>query len=257
VAKKKKQPVGELASIDQTPLHNVKAVRLDAIPTLEDVKYFGGGPAALRPFARRYHHAPCSLCNSQCCCEKVCINVVDLARMALALGVRAEQVVTLSTEHKSTITIPALIDGQRTHMLLRQVPTEGLTRPACHMLARPGGQLRCGVHSVRPGVCRAYPFRFYTDRGNYFYVGLPFLCPISWALAPAARHTIENEIVNWRRENDAAERAVRRWNATRGNEDAASFFAWAIESGGRYLGLDPRPYLIRSQQPGRLRPRLW
>lgn len=259
MAKKKqhKPAASEPAAIDQTPLHNIKAVRIDAVPTLDDVKYFGGGPAVLRPFARRYHPAPCSLCNSECCCEKVCINIVDLARLVLVLGVAPEHVVTLDTEHRSTITIPALIAGTRTHMLLRRVPTAGLARPACHMLARPGGQLRCGVHGVRPGVCRAYPFRFYTDRGNYFYVGLPFLCPINWALAPAARRTIEREIVTWRRENDAAERAVRRWNAGRGSEDAASFFSWAIEFGGRYLGLDPRPYLIERQGPSRLRPALW
>ena len=256
MAKKKQAAVAPVA-IDQTPLHNVKDVRIVAVPTLDAIKFFGAGPDALRPFARRFHPSPCSRCNSVCCCEKVCINIVDLARLVIALGVRAEQVVTLNSEHQSTITIPALIGGRRMHMLLRQEPFEGLAQPACHMLARPGGQLRCGVHAVRPGVCRAYPFRFFTDRGDFYYVGLPYLCPINWALAPAARHAIEREIVTWRRENDAAERMVRKWNRTRGDEDAASFFAWAIERGGRYLGLDPRPYLIAALQPSRLRKALW
>ncbi|MBN2361289.1 MAG: YkgJ family cysteine cluster protein, partial [Deltaproteobacteria bacterium] len=211
---RRRPAAGEPVAIDQTPLHSVRDVRIVGVPTLGAIKFFGTGPAALRPFARRFHPAPCSLCNSVCCCEKVCINIVDLARLVIALGVRADQVVTLTTEHKSTITIPALIGGQRTHMLLRQEPVEGLARPACHMLARPGGQLRCGVHAVRPGVCRAYPFRFFTDRGDFFYVGLPHLCPINWALAPSARRAIEREIVAWRRENDAAERMVRRWNRT-------------------------------------------
>ncbi|MFH1811054.1 MAG: YkgJ family cysteine cluster protein [Pseudomonadota bacterium] len=245
------------APLTSSRLTHVKDVRITRVPTPQSVKMYGKSPSVLRPMAARYHTAPCSQCDSRCCQEKVCVNIVDLARMVLYLGVAPEELVVLDPEHQSTLTIPALIQGTAHHMLLRRVPTEGLPMPACHMVAYPGGHRRCGIHSVRPGVCRAYPFSFYTDRGRFFYVGLPVLCPISWALTDEARRALELEIVAWRDQNDHAERHIKRWNREHGDEGAGAFFRFAVEKGALKLGIDPRPYLLANTASGFTRKRLW
>jgi len=239
-------------------LRRVRAVKVVHLPTPSEVGIGARGPAALRPRAGEYHTTPCTLCDSRCCCARICINVVDLARLVLILRVAPEDLLILDAEHETPLTLPATVAGRPVHMILRRIPTEGLELPACHMLARPGGALRCGVHGLRPGICRAYPFQFKTDRSDeVFSVGPATLCPRQWAVGPAVRRAVEQEILTWRRENDAAERIVGRWNAEHGAEDAVAFFAFAIERAARYLKLDPRPYHAARAVGTGLGERIW
>lgn len=240
-----------------TPMHQLKSVRIVKVPRPQDVGLFADGPSVLHPMAKNYSTSPCAACNSVCCSEKVCINIVDLARLVLLLGVAPEDVIDFAPEHQSSLTIAPVINGQSQHMLLKQIEVPELDEPVCHMIARPGGKLRCGVHGVRPGICRAYPFQFYTDKDEFYYVGLPFLCPSSWALETKQRKAIEQEIVTWRNENDFAERAVKKWNREQPDDDVSSFFRYAIEKGARKLNLDPRPYLLANRKRGFSKTRLW
>ena len=238
-------------------MHKLREVRIVSVPRPEDLGLFNEGPSVLRPFEGRYSTSPCADCDSRCCMEKVCINIVDLARLVILLGVKPEELITFNPKHQSSLTIAPIVGGQTAHMLLRQMQVPELPNPVCHMVARPGGQLRCGVHSVRPGVCRAYPFRFYTDRDEFYSVGLPFLCPSDWALPTKQRKAIEQEIVNWRNENDYAERQVKAWNRDRSDDDQAAFFRFAVEKGARKLKLDARPYLFANRPRGFTKTRLW
>ena len=247
----------QVKSAATTAMHHLKSVRIVKVPRPEDVGLFADGPSVLHPLAKQYSTSPCAACDSRCCSEKVCINIVDLARLVLLLGVAPEDVIDFAPDHKSTLTIAPIIEGLSQHMLLKQIKVPELDEPVCHMIARPGGHLRCGVHGVRPGICRAYPFQFYTDKGEFYYVGLPYLCPSSWALSNKARKSIEQQIVTWRNENDFAERAVKKWNRERGDDDVNSFFRYAIEKGARKLKLDARPYLHARRRRGFSKGRLW
>lgn len=219
-------------------MQRAKSIRVVDVPTPAAVELYGDRPAFLNPFAGKFSEAPCTQCPALCCQNKILVSAIDLARLVIQLEVPPQLLVDLDPAFALDQILAPRLNGVPQHMVLKQVDIPELGNKACHLLLRPNGQLRCGAYDSRPGPCRGYPFRFYTDSGDHFFIGDPVLCPVNWALTPQARREQEEKLLQWGREMSMANIIVRAWNRQTRLRTADAFFDFAVVRGARALGLD-------------------
>ncbi|HNV70675.1 MAG TPA: YkgJ family cysteine cluster protein, partial [Candidatus Ozemobacteraceae bacterium] len=124
---------------------------------------------------------PCLDCAVSCCqAFRIYVTAFDLSRISQRLGVAPSefclpvQCAGDNLDHRHL----AFSLGAEEHFLL------GLRRrrQGCLFLMRIGHQRRCGIHDVRPLVCRSYPLAPYRQKP---VMARQALCPRPWVLNDA------------------------------------------------------------------------
>lgn len=219
------------------------------------LSYSRGNPQVqlTAPGSANQAQLPCMACQGLCCQQSVAINVVDLARLVVLLGVVPKDVVELAAAQNPYLA-PVLLEGRSTPVELRLKTTE---QEYCSLLVDIGGQKRCGVYAIRPGGCRVFPFEFAVGAWKHrLGSGDCDLCGQSWSGGKQQIMQWQQDIGVWLRENAAASRIVQKWNSKNtGGEQA--FYPFVIKKAARYLKMNPRVYLERVKPQSRFTRRLW
>ena len=193
--------------------------------------------------------APCLDCTSYCCRARVVINVPDLVRLAGPLGIHPSSLCDL-TEADSRNGEPALIGDTPKHMVLRRAEDDH-----CQLLLSVDGQRRCGVHAIRPGICRVYPFSY--TRGTTRYELGHVMCPTEWVLSTERQDRVLDDVESYEQDRALDRRIVREFNARPAEERTArAFWEHAMREGGASLGQDVS-FMFREAPRTRLKPALW
>ena len=193
--------------------------------------------------------APCLDCTAYCCRARVVINVPDLLRLCVPLGLAPSSLCNLE-EADSRNGEPIMIGDTPRHMVLRKAEDEH-----CQLLMTVDGQRRCGVHALRPGICRVYPFSY--DRGSTTYELGYVRCPTEWLLAKDRQDAVLDDIEAYEQSRAVDRRVVRRFNALPLEERSPqAFWACALREGGAELGTDVSLF-FRPPPRTQLKQRLW
>ncbi|MFZ2958834.1 MAG: YkgJ family cysteine cluster protein [Candidatus Ozemobacteraceae bacterium] len=126
---------------------------------------------------------PCAACVANCCgAFRIFLSPFDLYRLSDTLCVPAVKLclpVQLCAENADHLPWSFSL-GEEERFLL------SLRRRSNHCLFQMnvGGMRRCGVHAIRPLVCRGYPFHWDGRRLNRVR---QFLCPAEWVLTSNER----------------------------------------------------------------------
>jgi Fe-S-cluster containining protein len=169
-------------------------------------------PALYRPSA-----APCPSCPARCCSSRVEVSLPDVARLCHRLAVPFSAAFELVADGMRPF---PLAEGPRAAVLRRD--PDGY----CQYLLRAGGELRCGVHPLRPATCRLYPFTFRV--GDQRLGPRHIRCPVPFGLGP------KDEAALRRQARSAAEDWARHvawidaWAAEPGPRDLASVLAYVV-----------------------------
>jgi len=119
----------------------------------------------------------CTRCQAFCCRRlDIHLSAADVARLAAALDVPGESFVELAlVEGSSADSFLLSATGPEYELVLaRRAGGAGETDDCVFLLQLQDGSRRCGVHALRPLVCRCYPF-FLEDM--LLRVDADHLCP--------------------------------------------------------------------------------
>ena len=129
---------------------------------------------------------PCRDCNQGCCAEfTVFVTPFDLRRIAGALDLPSDRFVTplpCTRQHAGYRPYAFSLGGRRRFLL-----TLRRRRVGCLFLLRFGKLGRCGIHSLRPRMCRCYPYS--AEDGEIREIAQS-RCPPGKELSPADRREI-------------------------------------------------------------------
>lgn len=192
---------------------------------------------------------PCHTCTSECCRARVVLNVADLARLVVPLRLPASSICDL-TECDSRNGEPILIGDTPKHIVLRKSDDD-----FCSLLLTVDGRRRCGVHAIRPGICRIYPFSF--DRGRIRYEIGYVACPTQWLVSKPRQDEILDDVERHEQDRALDRRVVRKWNRRPAEERTVSaFWGFAVQEVGRALRMDVSSF-FRVPPRTQLKPPLW
>jgi len=137
-----------------------------------------------RPVSLPAHGSPCAACATLCCgAFRIFLSPFDLVRLSRALELPPECIclpVQLCAENADHAPWSFSL-GEEERFLI------GLRRKSghCLFLMNLSGNRRCGVHALRPLVCRSYPWRVEHRR---LHRVRQWLCPTDWPLTAEERH---------------------------------------------------------------------
>ena len=193
--------------------------------------------------------APCLDCTAYCCRARVIINVPDLVRLAGPLGIHPHSLCDL-TEADSRNGEPVLIGDTPKHMILRKAEDDH-----CQLLMTVDGNRRCGVHGIRPGICRIYPFSY--QRGATKYELGHVMCPTEWLMTPQRQNAALDDVETYEQDRVVDRRIVRAFNERPADaRTPAAFWEHAMREGGKVLGQDVS-FMFRERPRTTLKPALW
>jgi len=192
--------------------------------------------------------APCSTCHGECCKARVIMNIPDLIRLAAPLQVHPSSLCDL-TEVESRHGEPVNIGEAHKHIVLRKRDDN-----FCALLLDVDGHRRCGVHSLRPSICRIYPFGY--ERGQVSYSIGAYICPTPWIVSTDRRNQILDDVERYEQDRALDRRLVRRFNALPDQERTVNaFWDFAMRQGASELDYDIRYITDRPREL--LGKRLW
>lgn len=151
---------------------------------------------------------PCHDCSVACCrAFRIYLTSFDLQRIVLTLGVAAADIClpvqcageNLDHRHLSF----SLGEEERFLLALRR------NRRGCLFLMKIGATQRCGIHQVRPLVCRSYPL---IASGRHLMMARQALCPSPWVLSSAHRKDFQNLQKQRERESFLFQAVLERWH---------------------------------------------
>jgi Fe-S-cluster containining protein len=154
---------------------------------------------------------------------------VEAVRLSSTLQVPLDDVVTRvagADAHHPWFTVPIPVDGAWVTLALRQ--TE---RGECTFLHHVGTRGRCAVHSLRPGICRGYPYAV-EEGGERRFVGDQSICPRAWMVDDAAVRRVRADFANWHADLAAERALVKRFS--RRAESRRTWDAWVELVGGAH-----------------------
>jgi Fe-S-cluster containining protein len=193
--------------------------------------------------------APCVDCHAECCRARVVLNVADLVRLVAPLQIPPSSACDL-VECDTRNGEPILIGETPKQIVLRKAEDE-----FCVFLLKVDGHRRCGVHALRPGICKIYPFSW--ERGTMSYQMGYVACPSLWVVGDERRNEVLDDVESHEHDRVLDRKLVRRWNERSAEERTPqAFWRFALMEGARALGVDVG-YLKRPQPRTRLKPALW
>jgi Fe-S-cluster containining protein len=180
----------------------------------------------------------------------VIINVCDLVRLVAPLGMEPSSMCDL-TETDSRNGEPVLIGDTKKHMVLRHRDSD-----FCQLLLEIDGQQKCGVHAIRPQICRIYPFSY--QRGSMRYEMGHIVCPTEWVVSDEMTQNVLDAIETHEQDRATDRRIVRQWNEETPEEERtpARFWRYAMKAAGEALNVDVA-YLFEEPARSRLKEKLW
>jgi Fe-S-cluster containining protein len=177
------------------------------------------------------------------------MNVCDLVRLCVPLQVPPPAVCALEP-CETRNGAPILVGDQPRHITLRK-DASGF----CSLLIKGFGFVRCGVHALRPAICRIYPFSF--ERGATRYQMGMIGCPTLWLVDEPRRNAVLDDVESHEHDRVLDRKVVRRWNRLpREERTEAWFWVWALAQAGAEMGVDVSPFL-EPKPRSRLKPALW
>jgi Fe-S-cluster containining protein len=158
--------------------------------------------------------APCKGCDSRCCGLRAYMSIPEAVRMAFVLGIPLTFFIEVAIEGEDLELDErwggALhVDGGRAQLsFLRDPETK-----VCRHVVRPGETTsHCGVYSLRPGICRLYPYAFEAPDGTEHAIGSQDRCPVFWMFDEPARAQLERDWEAWQADLAVDAAWVKAWN---------------------------------------------
>lgn len=230
-------------------------LRILSMPDLDEARGAANLPRALQRHSHSTH--PCGACNAACCrTASVELTTVEALRLAFGALLSLDAVVQrmsvpageARTPRLASRPIP-LVDGAVVLRLRHSV------LGGCTFITHVLDQSRCGVHALRPGVCRFYPFHFQAGGQNY-QVGNGSLCPTQWVRTDALETALARDVRQWRKDLRMEARLLKQWKAAGGARGQWHHYAaFAMAFAQREMGLSA-PVVVERQGRG-LGKRLW
>jgi Fe-S-cluster containining protein len=189
---------------------------------------------------------PCNHCDGACCSLLVQVSNVEAWRLALNLAVSIDDVVNVKPYvPKNAFSLSSrpfsLDDGPHT-LELKSVGE----KPRCTFFMDIGGRGRCGVHGLRPSICRLFPYEF-EYKELRLKTGTQSRCPISWLKDDAAERSLQRDVDQALLDAEEETRVIAAWDATEGDRSWGAFCSFVQRELGPYLGVveDPLQPLVR------------
>lgn len=245
-AKKRSMTKPSPATDEAPPRRPLRIVRMQEADPGQ--RRFSGGLLGRADFSV----APCKGCDSRCCGLRAYMTIPEAVRMAFVLGVPLEFFIEVAIEGED-LTLDErwggalLVDGGRAQLsFLRDPETK-----VCRHVVRPDETTsHCGVYSLRPGICRLYPYNFEAPDGTELQVGTQDRCPVFWLFTEDARVQLERDWAAWRADMAVDEVWVAKWNdPARTDRSVAALFEWLSSEAAVGLGHYPEdlePFVERS-----------
>lgn len=183
--------------------------------------------------------SPCDTCGGDCCGQKVDLTAVEAVRIALTLVLPLPSFIeTRPFEEQTNVDMAAshavLLEEGPVRLYLRR--REGV---GCTFLQRIDGRGRCLAYSVRPGICRVYPYAVEEEDGTTLAVGTFRWCPSGWLYDESTERAVAASIAAWREDLALDEELCARWNEGEQPERTLAAFArFAAHELALRLGLD-------------------
>jgi Fe-S-cluster containining protein len=173
-----------------------------------------------------YSRNPCATCAGLCCLASNQLTSVEATRMALTLALPAPsftQALPLegAPPRAHTVAIP-LEGGDHTLCFANKRQPQG--DDTCIFLNRIGDVGRCSAHSVRPGVCRMYPYRVELD-DRELHAGIPLACPTRWLQDAQIRRGVKKSTLAWLADLERERVLVAEWRSC--DEEDRSYAGYA------------------------------
>jgi Fe-S-cluster containining protein len=149
-------------------------------------------------------------------------------RVALTLSLPFDDVVErlpADTTKGLSQTVPLALDEGPVRLTLKKRDPETMR---CMFFFQVGSRGRCGIHAVRPGVCRQFPYTVNVD-DETISAGPPLPCPVRWLYNEEVERRVEQDTRNWLRDIEDEKALAAAWEA-RDHEDKswAAFTRFAI-----------------------------
>ena len=180
---------------------------------------------------------PCVRCPSRCCQRQAVLGTAEAMRIGFTLGLRLRSFVEpmpWTSAVGRLISWPFKLDDGGRHVLRFRRGPEG-----CVHLVRPGeATSRCGIYSVRPSLCRLYPF-IVDDEGERFAIGGQEICPEQWLQTAATREAAGQAIAQLRVDREHDRQIVLAWNKGRRARTFDALLAFLEGHAAAALDRDP------------------
>ena len=148
---------------------------------------------------------PCVTCHTNCCkAYTVFPNVFDIYRIWTKLKIPPESFLEMIEASNEELGVK-LTDGIVDLALKKKESSE-----ACLFLIEAGDLFRCGIHEIKPGVCRAYPFDW---RDGKVVQLEDKLCPVDWHVDREFEKTIVDLHRDLADEWEFTHSLIAEWNA--------------------------------------------
>jgi Fe-S-cluster containining protein len=193
-------------------------------------------PRFLQP--RELSLDPCAVCVGNCCFAQVRVTTVEALRIALALTLPILDVVQVSPapegaeaqDHRQPI--PLASGAVRLSLRVR----EG---HRCLFLFHVNGRGRCGIHALRPGPCRIYPFHVQQGQRRVS-VGGQSMCPVGWLQNEDTVKRVAADLKAWDADIAAEKRLLAAWARHPGaDRSLPAYLTFAVGRLARRFGKDP------------------
>ena len=224
---------------------------------VEDATAAGASPPRALHRGRAESLYPCVGCHGRCCRLRVRVLAVEALRVALTLGVPLDGVVERVPYEPPAPTeldaLPIMLEGKPWMLELHRPDVTN----RCVFAVEVSGQVRCGIYTLRPALCRLFPYDVMDGERN-IRTGSQDLCPVRWLKDAAAEsrvaQTLEERAADFARE----QQLLAAWEKREGPLDWGAFVTHASAMVIPWLGLDPRMFARReTPRPRRWGPALW
>ena len=116
---------------------------------------------------------PCTSCHTNCCKEyTIFVNAHDIYKISVGLGLDPENFLEIYGAKEDACGIQ--IEEGLVDLALKQKDD------TCTFLIKFGNNFRCGIHDLKPGVCKSYPFQL--KDGKLVQMD-DKMCPVNWGVA--------------------------------------------------------------------------
>jgi Fe-S-cluster containining protein len=199
-------------------------------------------PRFLQPV--QFSMEPCTRCPGHCCSATIRLSAWEAFRIALLLGITIESMTTLEPvadgEKPPPQSHPFRLDDGRFIFTLRHADS-GYDR--CVFVMDLDGRGRCGVHALRPGACRIFPFEVEME-GRHLWVGTQAPCPTKWLQDDTTPQKVLADVDAWDADLARDKELVSKWNRGRRKDRSFNAFsAFMVRALAPELGKDPEEIL--------------
>ena len=194
-------------------------------------------------FPYDYSLDPCANCGGHCCTTKVYVTTIEAMRLSLTLAIPFDDVVERQPADQPkgrSQTVPIVVDDGAWRLTLKKRDPES---QKCIFFFEVGDRGRCGVHAIRPGVCRQFPYTTDVD-DETISAGPPTPCPTRWLYNEATEKRVEADTRGWIADIDEEHRLIAAWDDSPADDRSwPAFTRFAVKQLATRFGKDARQLL--------------